>query len=829
MPIRYHYFCVQKITIIVIYNLRDKAMFKRIGIAFLLVCAVTSTSARDYTIVEKDTYGTGLYRNGTVVGDHVYVASDLKKFEQFDLNDPTNLVKLPDTSASCRTRANIVTADGNTLAVHCTYTIEFFDISDPENISSIGVHDYTYSPINGFVLEGDRLYMLRGNTEVLVFDATDLSNLVELGRADVGSVTSAEVQKHGDYLYSISSANSFDIYDVSEPASPYKTGSLAAVGTLFYEVEVIGNYAYIGTGLGLQVVDISNKVSPTLVTTVNLDEESNTIRWINTLDYDGTNFVGVELGKNIRTIDISNPSSPTISASKLTFDFRIQDAEINGDSLVLFHGVDGIRTIDISNSNSFVEQGHFTQSIKPFNISLDGDAALISGEGQAYHLIDIDSDLNISERGRIAGYLNFYDGMLDGNTVYVNHNNILSTLDITDIDNPVVTDTDTLDGSLSVSFDYEKSGSQLIVGMFDAIIGVYDFDPLGLTEIANVDIGSDADTGRFRSVLDIVKKGDYLYVTTRETDVTIVDISDPANPSITHHDWISYASYDRQLEVFGNRLFIAGDNGLLVIDITDPSSPKLIETNSEFGSPENIQAIDDRYAVINNFTTLYLVDFEDETAPKIVDEITTDSKFSDIAADLTKILTANRWDSNLRSFQINQAPISNDSDARVDDGLPLTDRVDVSDREDDTLTFSVTQDVSQGSLTLNNDGTYTYQPTANFFGTDSFVYRATDVHGGYSEATVTLEVIDTLTQHFEVDQDKELLAKLLIHSEDQINTKFKLMVAPTNGKVKLKRDGRFHYVPKLGFTGEDSFQFVTSNRIEFSDVQYARINVVPVD
>lgn len=806
-------------------------MFKRIGIAFLLVCTVSSTSARDYTIVEKDTYGTGRYKNGTVVGGQVFVVSNsnLKKFEQFDLTDPTDLVKLPDTSTSCKFRTISVMADGNTLAISCPFTIEFFDITDPENISSIGVHDSTGNYVNGFVLEGDRLYMLGGYSDVLVFDATDLSNLIELGRTNVGNVSDAEVKKNGNYLYSISSINSFDIYDVSNPANPSKIGSHPAVGTTFHQVEIIGNYAYIGTGLGIQVVDISNKAFPALVTDVNLDESSNSLRGMYTLDYDGTNFIAVDGGENIRTVDISNPVSPSISVAKLSYNYWVEDAEINGDSLVLFGGVDGIRTIDISNSSLFVEQAHFTQSINPINISLDGNMALVSGDGQAYHLIDIDSDLNISERGKIAGYSNFFDGMLDGNTAYVNRSNVFSTLDITDIDNPIETDTDTLGSRSGSSWDYEKSGSQLIVGMYDARLGIYDFDPLGLTEVANVDLGSDPDSGRFRSVLDIVKKGDYLYVTTEETDVTIVDISDPANPSIAHYDWSTNDDNDRNLEVFGNRLFIARLSGLLVIDITDPSSPQFVETNSDFGTSENIQAIDDRYAVINNFTTLYLVDFVDETAPKIVHQLATNSQFTDIAADQTKIITTDRHDSELRSFQINQAPISNDSVAIVDGGLPLNDRVDVSDREDDTLTFSVIQEVSQGSLTLNNDGTYTYQPTANFIGTDSFVYRATDVHGGYSEATVTLEVIDTLTQNFEVDQDKELLAKLLIHSEDQINTKFKLMVPPTNGKVKLKRDGRFHYIPNHGFTGEDSFQFITSNRTEFSDVQYARINVVPVD
>ena len=98
----------------------------------------------------------------------------------------------------------------------------------------------------------------------------------------------------------------------------------------------------------------------------------------------------------------------------------------------------------------------------------------------------------------------------------------MSRLDIPDIDNPIETDTNTLGSGSGSSWDYEKSGSQFIVGMYDARVGVYNFDPIGLTEVAIGDLGSDPDTSRIRSVLDIAKKGDYLYVTTEETDVTIV-------------------------------------------------------------------------------------------------------------------------------------------------------------------------------------------------------------------------------------------------------------------------------------------------------------------
>ena len=43
-----------------------------------------------------------------------------------------------------------------------------------------------------------------------------------------------------------------------------------------------------------------------------------------------------------------------------------------------------------------------------------------------------------------------------------------------------------------------------------------------------------------------------------------------------------------------------------------------------------------------------------------------------------------------------------------------------------TLTYSKISEPSRGTLTLNSNGTYTYTPTANFVGTDSFTYQVSD-------------------------------------------------------------------------------------------------------
>ncbi len=71
-------------------------------------------------------------------------------------------------------------------------------------------------------------------------------------------------------------------------------------------------------------------------------------------------------------------------------------------------------------------------------------------------------------------------------------------------------------------------------------------------------------------------------------------------------------------------------------------------------------------------------------------------------------------------------------------------RAGVLDNDTDTmqagLTAALVSGPSNGTLSLNGDGTFTYVPTANFSGTDSFTYRANDGTNNSNTATVTITV-----------------------------------------------------------------------------------------
>ncbi len=66
-----------------------------------------------------------------------------------------------------------------------------------------------------------------------------------------------------------------------------------------------------------------------------------------------------------------------------------------------------------------------------------------------------------------------------------------------------------------------------------------------------------------------------------------------------------------------------------------------------------------------------------------------------------------------------------------------------TDVDGDPLTAVLMSGPSHGALTLNANGSVSYTPAANYFGSDSFTYTISDGHGGTASAIVTVTVAPT--------------------------------------------------------------------------------------
>ena len=89
-----------------------------------------------------------------------------------------------------------------------------------------------------------------------------------------------------------------------------------------------------------------------------------------------------------------------------------------------------------------------------------------------------------------------------------------------------------------------------------------------------------------------------------------------------------------------------------------------------------------------------------------------------------------------------KTPVAEDSALETYKNLPITGKLKVTDPEEQSLTFTVIRQPKRGTLTVSEDGSFTYTPKKNKVGIDSFTYTAADPAGNVSrEATVTVTIL----------------------------------------------------------------------------------------
>ncbi len=164
-----------------------------------------------------------------------------------------------------------------------------------------------------------------------------------------------------------------------------------------------------------------------------------------------------------------------------------------------------------------------------------------------------------------------------------------------------------------------------------------------------------------------------------------------------------------------------------------------------------------------------------------------------------------------------------------------------SDGDGDVLTVSLVTGPVSGALTLNGDGSFSYTPNADFNGSDSFVYQASDGTLTSEPITVSLTVNPVndapsgVADEYAGDEDTALVVDaangLLANDSDADGDPMtvSLVSGPASGALALNPDGSFSYTPNADFFGNDSFVYEASDGTLTSDPVTVTITVAPVN
>lgn len=158
-----------------------------------------------------------------------------------------------------------------------------------------------------------------------------------------------------------------------------------------------------------------------------------------------------------------------------------------------------------------------------------------------------------------------------------------------------------------------------------------------------------------------------------------------------------------------------------------------------------------------------------------------------------------------------------------------------SDVDDDPLTALLVADVANGTLALNADGSFTYTPAANFFGSDSFTYRANDGSADSNLATVTLTVRPVndapvaVDDAFDGTEDEVITGNVLDNDSDIEGDVLTAVLVDdvANGTLVLGADGSFAYTPNADFNGSDSFTYRANDGTEDGNLATVTLTVEP--
>jgi VCBS repeat-containing protein len=162
----------------------------------------------------------------------------------------------------------------------------------------------------------------------------------------------------------------------------------------------------------------------------------------------------------------------------------------------------------------------------------------------------------------------------------------------------------------------------------------------------------------------------------------------------------------------------------------------------------------------------------------------------------------------------------------VGNGNVLTNDTDVDSAN---LTAILVDDAAHGTLDLDADGSFTYAPDDDYYGSDSFTYKANDGSLDSNTATVSITVKavndapvadnDTYTTDEDTDLTVSAANGLLDNDTDVENDQLHVEDAdantpginpvsgPSHGQLTLNADGSFTYMPDDNYNGSDSFTY----------------------
>jgi len=446
-----------------------------------------------------------------------------------------------------------------------------------------------------------------------------------------------DVEVLGNHAFLADDSDGVTAIDISNPAAPTFAGRFAGA-TSASHISIEGTTAYVSRrNLGVSILDLSAAPAMTELGTFS-DPTGGLIYRAEVVD--GDRIICADGLSGLVVANIASPAAPVIESRFTQSTFAVAT-----DGATAF----SIRASFFANPTLFVLEVDTAAPFDPLNhvgsvslvgdnigVAIDGDTVLIGNETGGVFVIDASdpSDLQTVSQIDLGSGTPASLTMAGPTLAYGAFGHDLGLVDLTDPGNPVLladfpipgggyaSDVITVPGTLSVLVGSVSAGvtfvdltdptTPAVTGSWAPSTGAVlhadlegdriaaggsnDVWVLDASNMATpVELGSFTVPG---TVHGVVIRGDYVYVAANTSGVRIWDISNPASPFEAAVYSTSPTSANG-LAVRGDRLYVAADTfwGLLIADVSDPSSPAHLEEIGTTGKALEVAVTDDIVAL----------------------------------------------------------------------------------------------------------------------------------------------------------------------------------------------------------------------------------------
>ena len=183
---------------------------------------------------------------------------------------------------------------------------------------------------------------------------------------------------------------------------------------------------------------------------------------------------------------------------------------------------------------------------------------------------------------------------------------------------------------------------------------------------------------------------------------------------------------------------------------------------------------------------------------------------------------------------INDAPVfdSTRTNYTLQDIREISGVLKASDIDSSTLTYKVVSNPTNGSMTLNKDGAFTYKPNDFYMGEDKVIVEVSDGELSSTKelifnSVISAPIIDSTK--FKFNEDTVFNNSLKIINPSNSKLTYELVGDGLNSSVFLNDDGSFMITPNLNYNGEDFITIKVTNEYGLSDIKTIALNILPVN